>query len=170
MLNTAPALDALFLIDDALALDGADRALRADLLAGMGQAPLAGVGDTNLLGRAGVAGKGDDVDQRRIVVFGCNGALGDAVADRRMLRNGPDRQADGKAQPLRNDGALKEDIFTVFGNFTGNDLVGQGGNTGIIPAFISSRAISVKTLLRISLTKVWIPLTKLPPIRHIGWL
>ena len=31
----------------------------------------------------------------------------------------------------------KEDIFTVFGNFTGNDLVGQGGNTGIIPAFIS---------------------------------
>src|SRR5699024_7711343 len=50
------ALDALVLVDDALAVFKGDSALGADLLAGPAQAALAQVADADLLGGAGVTG------------------------------------------------------------------------------------------------------------------
>ena len=73
-------------------MDDGDRPLRADLLAGMGQAPLAAVGDMEALLRADVAGELDDIDQRRIVVFLRNRAFHDAVRNQRMLVHRTQRQ------------------------------------------------------------------------------
>ena len=119
------ALDALGLVDEALALDQRDGVLGADLHAGVSQAALAHIGDPNLLGRAGVTGKVDDVDQGGLIVLLGNGALLDVSAGGSVLVNLTQRQADGQTETLADNGALQEDILTVAGYLAGNDFIGQ---------------------------------------------
>src|SRR5699024_10722998 len=69
------ALDALGLVDEALALDQRDGVLGADLHTGVSQAALAHIGDPYLLGRAGITGEVDDVDQGGLIVLLGNGTL-----------------------------------------------------------------------------------------------
>ena len=78
--EAAAALDALGLVDDALAVasDG-DGALGADVHAGVRKAALAVGGDADLLGRAGVAGEGYDVYEGRLIVLFRLGRLFDTV-------------------------------------------------------------------------------------------
>ena len=61
LVEALAALDALALVNVALAVLDVDGPLGAHRLAGMGQAALAVGGDPYLLGRAAVAGKGNDV-------------------------------------------------------------------------------------------------------------
>ena len=91
----------------------------------MSQAALAHIGDPDLLGRAGVTGKVDDVDQRGLIVLLGNGALLDVGAGGSVLVNLTQRQADGQTETLADNGALQEDILTVAGYLAGNDFIGQ---------------------------------------------
>ena len=119
------ALDALVLVDLALAVDEADRAPGADLLAGGRQAVLAVLCHPVLVGGAGVASVGDDVDQRGLIVLlgdrGLVHALGQQVAG----LDGPQVQTHGQAHPLTGDGTLQEHGFPVQGLVAGDDDVGK---------------------------------------------
>ena len=113
-----------------------DGTLGANRLTGVGQTALAVGGDPDLLGRAGVAGKLDDIDQRGLIILLRDVGLLDAVAGRTVLLRRPQRQAAGKAQALGNDGSLQENIAPVFGDFAGYDLIRDFVNTGIIAALV----------------------------------
>ena len=63
------ALDAQLLVDAALAVDEFDGALRAHALARGGKTALTQLCHAVLLRRAGVAGVGDDVDERRLIIL-----------------------------------------------------------------------------------------------------
>ena len=137
MAQAAAALDALGLVNDALAVaaDG-DGALGANVHAGVAQAALAVGRDADLLRRAGVAGEGDDVDEGRLVVFfGLCGLL-DAVGGEAHLGGGAQGQAAGEAEALGDDGALKEDVVAVLGVLAGDDFVGQGVDAREVAALV----------------------------------
>ena len=130
------ALDALALVNAALAVPDDDGALGADRLTGVGEAALAVGGDPDLLGRAGVAGKLDDVDQGRLIVFFRDVGLLNAVAGRAVLLGRTQGQAAGKPKPLGDDGSLQENIAPVFGYLAGDDLIGYFINAGVVSPFI----------------------------------
>ena len=121
----------------ALAVDEGDGALGADFLAGGGQAVLAALGDPVLVCRAGVAGVGDDIDERRFVVLLGNGGMVHAVGHQGTGLHGADAQAHCQAHALTGDGALQEHRFPVQGLVTGDDDVGQILGVGIITAGVS---------------------------------
>jgi len=102
----------------------------------VGEAALAVRGYTDLLRRAGVAGEGDDVDEGRLVVLFGQGGLLYAVAGEVLLRGGAQGQSAGEAQALGDNGALKEDVVAVLGDFTGDDLIRQGVDLLVVPALV----------------------------------
>src|SRR5699024_1986594 len=86
LVEALAALDALALGDVAvLVLVEINGVLGADVHAGVGDAALAAVRDTDLLGRAGIAGKGDDIDQRLFKILLVRGGFLDLGADGRLL-------------------------------------------------------------------------------------
>ena len=69
MLYAPATLDAFLLVNHAFPLHNANSVLGADFPAGVRQAALARIRHHDLLGWACVAGKGNDVDQGRLIVF-----------------------------------------------------------------------------------------------------
>ena len=130
------ALDARIRVDLALAVDEGDGPLGADLLAGGGQAVLAELGDLVLLGGAGVAGVGDDVDKGRLVVGLGDGGLVHALGHQGPGLDGADGQAHGQPDPLAGDGPLQEDGLPVQGLVAGDDDVGQILGLGVVSALV----------------------------------
>ena len=103
----------------------------------MGQAALAAVGDADLLGRAGIAGKGDDIDQGLLKIFVVGrGRLLDTGADGRLLASGLQAHAKGQPHPLLDNGPLQKHVVAVAGHLSGNDGVGDHVHPLQIPALI----------------------------------
>ena len=123
--DAAATLDAEALVNVALAVAEADGVLRADLLAGVRQAALAHGRDLDDLLRAGVAGKLDNIDQRRLVVLVCNDAVLQALAGGHALIQRTQGHAHGQTDALGDDGSLQEDAAAQRFFLTGNDLEGQ---------------------------------------------
>ena len=130
------ALDALVLVNVGLTVDEGDGAFGADLLAGHGQTVLAVLGDLVLVGGAGMAGIGDDVDQRGFVILLGDGGVVHALGDQHTVGCGTKTQTHSQADTLSGDGALQEHGVTVQGAVTGDDLVGQFFGTFVAVAGI----------------------------------
>ena len=131
------ALDALGLVDVGLAMLKVHGLLGADGGAVVGKAALAGVGHLQMGGRAGVAGKLDDVDQRRLIILLGDGALLHAVGDHGMLLHIAQGQAHGQADALAHDGALQENGVPLLAHLAGDDLIGQLLHAlGVVAAFV----------------------------------
>ena len=135
-LGAFAAFDALIRIDLALAVDKRDRALGAYFLTGGGQTVLAELGDLVLLGRAGVAGIRDDIDEGRLVVGLGDGSLIHALGHKGAGLDGTDGQAHCQPHPLARNGPLQEDGFPVEGLVPGDDDVGQVLRLGVVAALI----------------------------------
>ena len=119
------ALDALFRVNVAFAVDEGDRTLGADLLAGGGQTVLAVLRHPVLVNRAGVAGIGNDIDERRLVILLGDGGGIHALGHQAAGLDGADGQAHSQPHPLTRNGALQENGLPVQGLIAGNDLEGQ---------------------------------------------
>ena len=129
--------------------------LGADVHAGVGDAALAAVRDTDLLGRAGIAGKGDDIDQGLFKILLVRGGLLDLGADGRLLTGGLQAHAQGQPDPLLHDGPLQKHVVAMSCHLAGDDLIGDHihpvqisaliGKTGYlrkdIPADVIHRAV-----------------------------
>ena len=125
LVGTLAALDALLLVDEALALNDGDGVLGADLLTGVGQTALAHVGHLHPLGGAGVAGKGNNVDQRGIVVLLRHQAVLQVGVRGLVLAHVPQGQTDGQPDALADHSPLHQDVLAVLGHLAGDDFVGQ---------------------------------------------
>ena len=128
--GAAAAVDALAGVDVGAAvvtvqLDGV---LGADLLAGVGQAALAALGHQHPLLRAAVAGKLNDVDERRGVVGLRPVGRLDILRERGVLRRAPAGQAHGQPQPLAHDGPLQKHVVAEVAHLARDDLVRQALN------------------------------------------
>ncbi len=135
LVGTLAALDALGLIDDALALYQGNSILGAHLHTGVGQTTLAHIGHPHLLGGAGVAGVGDDIDQRGLIVLLRDHAVLQLRVGRRVLAQVPQGQADGQTDALGHHSALHQDVLAVLGHLAGDDLMGQTADgLGIVAA------------------------------------
>jgi hypothetical protein len=110
----------------ALILVQIDGVHRADVHAGVGNAALAAVGDANLLGRAGVAGIGDDVDQRLLEILLVGGGLADHGAQGLLGALGIQIHAQCQTHAGGNHGTLLKHAVAVLCNFAGNQLIGDG--------------------------------------------
>ena len=145
--GAAAALDALGLVDVGLAVHKGDRALGADLAAGMRHAALARIAHAVDVVLAGVAREADDVDQRRLVIgLGLRG-LGHALGKHRGLIDTLQGQAHRQADALAHDGALDEHALAVRRDIARNDLVGQVVDPAVIIGIDHTVAIDVDAAL-----------------------
>ena len=124
-LGTLAALDALALVDVRSAVLELDGTLGTDLLAGAGKAVLAVLGDLVLIGRAGMAGIGNDVDERRLIVLLRHRCRIHALGDQMAAIHGAQGQSHGQTHPLTGNGTLQKDGLPVQGTVAGDDLIGQ---------------------------------------------
>ena len=137
LIQAAAAFDALLLIDvGAVILPDVDRVLGAHVHAGAGDAALAVGGDADLLLRAGVAGKRNDVDQGRLIVFFRDAGLLDALAGGAKLGCRAQRQTAGQTQTLHHHRALAEHVVAVLGRLARYDFIGDLVDPGIVPALV----------------------------------
>ena len=97
----------------------------ADVHAGVGNAALAAVRNTDLLGGAGIAGVGNDVDQRLIEILLIRGSLLNLGADGGGRAVGVQIHAQSQLDPCGDNGALQKYIVTVVSHLTGNQLIGD---------------------------------------------
>ena len=136
-LGALAALDALAAVNEALAVDEADGIPGADLLAGGSQTVLAVLRNLVLVGGAGMAGIGDDVDQRGLIVLLGNGGVVHALGQKGPGLDGADGQAHGKPDPFTGNGALQEHGLPVQRLVTGDDDIGQVLGLGVVVAVVS---------------------------------
>ena len=137
LVKALAALDTLALINvAALVFVQIDGILGADVHAGVGNAALAAVGDADLLGRAGVAGIGDDIDQGLVEIFLIRGGILDIGADGGRGAVGVQIHAQSQLEPGGNNGPLQEHVMAMVGNLSGNDLVGDHVHLLVIVALI----------------------------------
>ena len=141
------ASDALAVIDHRLAALKMDGTLGADLLAEAGQAALAALGDPVPIGGTGVAGIGNNVHQRGIIVLFRDGTFFHTVGQPGVLRHRTQRQTHCQTDALAHNGALQEDGFPVIGNLAGGNLVGQFLHAAVVAAFICQAGNLCKDLL-----------------------
>ena len=113
-----------------------NRSARADLLTGGGQAVLAQLRDAVLLRGAGVAGVGNDIDERRLIVLLGNGGVVHALGQQAALLHGLHGKTHCQADALAGDGALQEDRFPVQRVFAGDDDIGKILCLGVVGAFV----------------------------------
>ena len=123
--------DALGVVDEGPTLLEGNRLLWAYLAAGMRKTALACARDAIHVVLAGVAGKLDHVDERRIVVRVGIGRLVEALAHANGNVHVLQVQAHGQAYALHDNGALKKHAFAVCGKIARNDLVRQHLEVGI---------------------------------------
>ena len=120
----------------ALAVSEVDRVLGADLMAGSRQTVLAQIRHHILLGGAAVAGEGNDVDERRLIILLRDGRVIHALGDQHTLIRGAHGKTHGKADPLAGNGPLQKDGFPVQGILAGDDFVGKIQGGGVVAAFV----------------------------------
>ncbi len=72
-----------------------------------------------------MAGVGNDIDQRGLVVLLGNGSIGHALSDQMPSVRRPQRKAHGQTDTLTGNGPLQEHGFPVQRTVTGDNLVGQ---------------------------------------------
>ena len=77
-----------------------------------------------MVGGAGLAGKGDDIDQGAVQLFLGRGALRHALGQPLVGISRPHPQAHGQTDALADDGPLLEDAVTVLGHLPWYDAVG----------------------------------------------
>jgi len=109
----------------AFAVAEADGVLRADLLTGVGKAALTHSRNLDDLLRAGVAGKLDNIDQRRLVVLVGDDTVLQALAGGYALVQRAQGHAHGQTDALGDDGSLQKDAAAQGLFLTGNNLEGQ---------------------------------------------
>ena len=137
LVEALAALDALALVDVAvLVLIQIDGVLRTHIHTGVRNTALAAVGDADLLGRAGVAGKGDDVDQRLLEILLVGGGLLNVGADGRLGIRRLQAHAQRQPNPLLDDGPLQKHVMAVLGHLAGNDLVGDHVHLAQVPVSV----------------------------------
>ena len=123
--RTAAAFDTFVLIDAGSA-DGAvqmHRVFRADFHTRMSETTHAALGDDETLLRAGVAGKLDNIDQRRCVVSLRTVRCFHVLGYRRLVAGVAARQAHGKTHSLSYDGSLQEHVISEVRHVPRDDLV-----------------------------------------------
>ncbi len=122
-----PALDAFLLVNHGLAVHHGDSPLWAYAVARMGYAAHAGAGDFIMVLRAGIAGRGDDLHQRRLIVFLIDIALFQSLCQMAgmlsVLR--PQAHAHGQADALSDNGPVAVYALPVQGLFIIYDFVGE---------------------------------------------
>ena len=132
------AADAEILLNAAhAAVAELDRLFRADLAARMRQTVLTEVRDDVTLFRAGVAGKFQDVHQRRLIVFLRSRALLHTGGKRRVLVERTGAQPHCETEPLADNRSFQKDAAAVLGDLAGNDLVWQILNAGVVAALVA---------------------------------
>ena len=143
LVEAPAAFDALVLVNVAmLVLVQINGILGAHIHARMGQAALAAVRNPDLLGGAGIAGKGDDIDQGLLKIFVVGrGRLLDTGADGRLLASGLQAHAKGQPHPLLDNGPLQKHVVAVAGHLSGNDGVGDHVHPLQIPALIGQAGL-----------------------------
>ena len=124
-IGTLTALDALGLIDVASAVLKVDRTLGAYLLAGTGQAVLAVFRYLILIGGTGVAGVGNNIDQRGFIILFSNVGSIHALGHQMPTVSRTQTKTHGKPYTLAGNGTLKKYRFPMQGPITGNDGIGQ---------------------------------------------
>ena len=135
-LGAFPAFDAFVGVNVAFSIEEVDRILRADLMARGGQTVLTKTGHAVLLGRAAVAGVGDDIDERRLIVL-----LGDRCLIHTLRQQGPlldrlQRKAHGETDAFARDRAFQKDGLSMQRVFAGDDHIGQIFGLGVVAALI----------------------------------
>ena len=126
LIEAFAALDAFALVNMAvLVLVQINGVAGADVHAGVGNAALAAVRNTDLLGGAGIAGVGNDVDQRLIEILLIRGSLLNLGADGGGRAVGVQIHAQSQLDPCGDNGALQKYIVTVVSHLTGNQLIGE---------------------------------------------
>ena len=136
--RAASALYALRLIYYRFAVNYLDSFLGTDFLTRVSKAALAAVGNVVVGFGTSVAGKLDDIYQRRIVVFFSDSRFLNALRNRLVLVDGTQRQTDRQAQALFNYRALKKYRLAVDRLAAGHDLVRQVADLRrIIAALVS---------------------------------
>ena len=83
-----------------------------------------------------MAGIGDDVDQRGLIVLLGNGGVVHALGQKGPGLDGADGQAHGKPDPFTGNGALQEHGLPVQGLVAGNDEEGQILGLGLVIAVV----------------------------------
>ena len=124
-LRAAAALDALVLVDLRTFIHKRYGIFGADLVAGMGQAALAGAGHAIDVVGTGIAGKADDVDERRLIVGIGDGGLLESLRHACGAAHALKRHAHSQAHALAHDGALEEDALAVGTHVTRANIVGN---------------------------------------------
>ena len=83
-----------------------------------------------------MAGVGDNIDQRGLVVLLSDGGVVHALGHQHTGVGGAQAQAHGQTDAFADDGALQEDGVAGMGNVTGDDDVGDILSTGIAVACV----------------------------------
>ena len=123
--SAVTALNTLGLINKAAAAAERDGTFGANFHAGMRKTALAKIGYLHRLFGAAVAGKLDNIDQRRIIVLMGNGGIFQTGNHAVVFIDTAQRQTQCKAHTLFNDGALQENIAAQLAHFSGHDLKGN---------------------------------------------
>ena len=131
-LGALAAADALGRVDPALAVDEADGLPGAHLLAGGSQAVLAHIRDPIAIGWTDMAGVGNDVDQRRLIILPGNGGVIHALGHQAAGLDAAHGKAHGQPHPLTGNGPLQEDGLPVQRLVAGDDEKGQVLCLGIV--------------------------------------
>ena len=126
------AFDALFLIDAALAVDEVNRALGTDALTRRGKTALAESCRLIPFRGTGVAGVGNDVDERRLIVLLGDGRVTHALAQHRPLLHGLERQSHCQPHALSRDGPLEKNGLAVARVDAGDDFIRNILHLGIV--------------------------------------
>ena len=124
-LPAAPAFDAFLLVDIGFFVYKTDGALRTHLAAGVSKTALTQVGDHIGLLLAGVAGKFDDIDKRRLIVglrlCRLNCALRDLCRAVAALQG----KTHGEADTFAYNGALEKYALAIGSHVSRDNLVRQ---------------------------------------------
>ena len=121
--HTFAAFDTFFLIDYRPAILHMNGILGTDLLTWVLQAALTAFCHQDSFLRAGIAGKFDNINKRRLIIFLLNKARLHPFGNRGMLGNVAQGQSHCHTQPLSYNGSFQENTVTVCGNFSWQDLV-----------------------------------------------
>ena len=132
-IHTAATLDAFFLINDRAAVRPVerDRVLGAYLYTGVGEAALAALCYEHAVFVTAIAGKLDDIDQRRGVVGFLPGSSINVIRYRGVLSRIAAGQAHGQTKALANDCALKENVVAVVADFARDNLIRERFNAPV---------------------------------------
>ena len=122
-LGALAAANALIQIDIRTGIADRNSVLGAYLFTGTGQTILAVVADLVLVGGTGMAGIGNDVDQRRLIISLRNRSRVHTISHQRAGLNGTDAQTHSQTHTLTGNGTLQEHRFSVQGLVAGHDLI-----------------------------------------------